>query len=660
VTAARPSWPAPVEAPRLAAAVTFALTLALYLATLAPDVTFWDAGELASAAHALGVPHPPGTPLWVALAHVWARAFAVLGVATAPALNALSAACTAIACAATAWLVARWWRDPRAGVAAGIAAGAMATIWLDATETEVYAASLLLGLLALACAERRGAGGDARWLAAAAYCLGLAGPLHLSALVVVPGVVVLAARDDAEGWRRGDLATLGGATLLAYGLGTASVVAIAIAVVALLATAFSTSLRGPLRRRDVALVAVAVVVAASAMLVMLVRARHDPIVNQGDPSTWARFVDVVARRQYAVAPLWPRQAPLWIQLANVAQYADVQVGLALSALPTPSPARTIAAIGWMLLAVVGARAHHRAHRRSWLAMLLLLVGGSLGVAAQLNLKAGPTIGWGILPDGAPHEARERDYFFTVAWWAWGAWAGMGAAALANVRGRWALALAALPIALNWRGVTRRREPEASLPARLAVALLESAAPRAVLFARGDNDSYPLWYQQVVLGRRRDVTVVTVPLLAATWYRAELARRAALLDDSLVARWRGERPTLRAIATRARSAGRPVAVSIAMPRAEREAVGEGWVLRGHAYEWLPGASAWSRDSLAAARAAKFAAGIALPDAGPTGGIAPAREPVARWARRLLNCPRAALGADPASPPSAQLDSLCNIR
>jgi hypothetical protein len=643
----------------------FVLLLAIYLATLAPDVTFWDAGELAAAAHSLGIPHPPGTPLWVALANLWARALGVVGLSPAVALNVLSAAATAAAGAGTTWMVARWGVDAWGAGAAGLGVGTMSTIWLNATETEVYAASLLLGVLALACAERRGAGGDARWLVATAYCLGLAGPLHLSALVVAPGAIVLAARRDNGGWQLPDALLLLGATLLAMGLGTAAPLPATAGVVAMVAATWSwrwSAGARPLARGDAARAALVVLVAASALAVLLVRARHDPMVNQGDPSTLARWADVVARRQYDVAPLWPRRAPAWLQLANVFQYAELQVGLGLSVLPTVSPARTIAAFGWMALAAVGAAAHRRRHPRSWLAVLVLLVAGSLGVALQLNLRAGPTIGWGILPDDAPHEARERDYFFIVAWWAWGTWAGIGACALAARRHRGLLALAALPLVLNWRGVTRRLQPEASLPSRVALALLESAPPRAVLFARGDNDSYPLWYHQVARGVRRDVTVVTVPLLGATWYRAELARRHGLLDPLAVTNWRGERETLRAVAARAVTARRPVVVSAAMPRTERDLLATGgWRLQGlvWVWDWRGPRPAPSVDTAVARHFAARAAGVALPDAGIAGGIAPAREPVARWARRLLNCPVAVAGTGAATT-AAQLDSLCNVR
>jgi len=82
---------------------------------------------------------------------------------------------------------------------------------------------------------------------------------------------------------------------------------------------------------------------------------------------------------------------------------------------------------------------------------------------------------------------------------------------------------------------------------------------AVFFAAGDNDTYPVWYMQEVEGLRRDVTPVTLPLLGATWYREELARRHQLLDPAYVEMWRGLGETYGDICNRSRALGRPVVV-----------------------------------------------------------------------------------------------------
>ncbi len=53
----------------------FAISLAVYFYTLAPTVTLEDSGELAVAGDWLGVPHPPGYPIWSILSWLFARVF---------------------------------------------------------------------------------------------------------------------------------------------------------------------------------------------------------------------------------------------------------------------------------------------------------------------------------------------------------------------------------------------------------------------------------------------------------------------------------------------------------------------------------------------------------------------------------------------------------
>nr|MBA3671784.1 DUF2723 domain-containing protein [Gemmatimonadaceae bacterium] len=145
----------------LAAAVAL---LAVYLATLAPGVTFWDAGEFIAASYGLGIPHPPGVPLYVSLGRSWLVASGwLLGAARAS--NALSAMLTASAGATLAWLMASE-RDGAAGrwgaLTAALVAGLATSVWAVATETEVYAFALAHAALLLAAAARAGERGNPR------------------------------------------------------------------------------------------------------------------------------------------------------------------------------------------------------------------------------------------------------------------------------------------------------------------------------------------------------------------------------------------------------------------------------------------------------------------------------------------------------------------
>lgn len=645
----------PAATPTRAALAAGVVLIVVYAATLAPGVTFWDAGEFAAAVHSFGVPHPPGTPLYIAIGRAWTHL--VPGGDTALATNLLSAVATSAAMVVAARLAGTWLGDATLGAAGAICAGTMTTVWLGATETEVYALALLATMLALWCADRAGRSSDARWTVLTAYGLGLALPLHLYILVATPAAMVLVATPAAGGLRRA--ATVAAATLMVAGVGRRSVM---LAGAGALGLALIAMPRGAQRRMSVAALG-ATLLAISGVLIMLVRARHDPVVNQGDPSTLAALLDVVARRQYAVAPLWPRQAPAWLQIANLFEWADWQVALGLGRSVAPTIPRTTATIVFAALGIAGALAHRRRDRRSWLAVLMLLISGSVGVVVYLNLKAGPSFGWGILTEGAPREARERDYFFVLAFVAWGLWAGIGAVSLAlrwrpgNLGVGLGLALAALPIALNWRAMDRRREPEASLPSVSARALLESSPRQAVLVVGGDNDTYPLWAAQEVAGTRRDVVVVTVPLLPAPWYRAELARRHRLLPAEAASRWSGLGSVLALLAERARATGRPLAVAATVDASERRLLGDRWRFTGLVYVADQGAARGTPilDAAAAARAEAMVATTV-----GHGPPAESTDPVADFMWELLRCPALARRAKAGEPVADSLDTSCNFR
>ncbi|HMA19876.1 MAG TPA: hypothetical protein VKO87_03685, partial [Gemmatimonadaceae bacterium] len=188
------------------------------------------------------------------------------------------------------------------------------------------------------------------------------------------------------------------------------------------------------------------------------------------------------------------------------------------------------------------------------------------------MKASPSYGYGFLPLNAKHEARERDYFFALGFACWGMWAGAGAVQLfARLGTRWrfaGVAVAVLPFFLNFSATDRAHGPAAMAPLDSARRILTPAPRNAVIFAYGDNDTYPVWYAQQVEGDRLDVTTVTIPLLGAEWYRAELARRHNLLTNDYVGKWRGFGATMSEICTAARSLGRPV---IAKSVADRPAI-----------------------------------------------------------------------------------------
>src|SRR4051794_5298248 len=188
---------------------TFLLVLLIYVATLAPTTAFWDTSEYISAAKVLGIPHPPGNPLFIILAH----SFGLLPLAASYAMRInLFAAVTGAAAAGLWFLVAeRWLRGivrqrwaRYASAFGGVLVGATSwTVWNQSTVNEkVYTVSLLSIALVMWLVVRWGDDEPGphrdRWLVLIAYLLALTSTNHLMGVMAVPALVVYVLWTD---WR---------------------------------------------------------------------------------------------------------------------------------------------------------------------------------------------------------------------------------------------------------------------------------------------------------------------------------------------------------------------------------------------------------------------------------------------------------------------------
>ena len=156
---------------RLAFWLAGGVAFATYALSLGPSVGLEDAGELATAADGLGVPHPPGYPLWTLGAWVFCRLFGWVTWQGWPspawAVALFSAVAGALAAGVTALLIVRSGRDLLAaatgraddvgadaaawvgGVAGALAFAFSPVMWSQAAIVEVYALGALFLALTL-------------------------------------------------------------------------------------------------------------------------------------------------------------------------------------------------------------------------------------------------------------------------------------------------------------------------------------------------------------------------------------------------------------------------------------------------------------------------------------------------------------------------------
>jgi hypothetical protein len=471
---------------------------ALYLATLSPTTAMWDTSEYIAAAKVLGLPHPPGNPLFVMLAHAFGSL--PIPVSYAARINILAALCSALAAGVWFLLIDHILARAQLSVlrrricaAAGVIIGATAfTVWNQSVVNEkVYTISLALfaaiTLLMLRWLDGDGQPRNDRKLVAISFLLGAGYTVHPAGLLPGLAVVVTVA---ALHWRK----------FLQPGL--------------------------------VAAVLGAFVLGLTPFIFEPIRAAQHPAMNEGAPtgcdnglawsctfsdSTYVRLKANIDREQYGKPSVLDRQVSFGAQMGMWWLYFKWQW------LRDPHGdvpyVQLLLALLIFALGAYGAAVHWRADRPSFVYWATFMLTLTVLLVYYMNFKYGYSQAPG-LGNSVPREVRDRDYFFLWSFSTWGVWV---AVALGDIwkrtrMGSGLLVLAAVPLIGNYSSASRHNDTVAR---DWAVDILNSVEPYGVIVTGGDNDTFPLWYAQYVEGIRPDVTVVIDQYLGMNWFVHQL-------------------------------------------------------------------------------------------------------------------------------------------
>ena len=138
---------------------------------------------------------------------------------------------------------------------------------------------------------------------------------------------------------------------------------------------------------------------------------------------------------------------------------------------------------------------------------------------------------------SPGEPRERDYVYAGSFYAFCIWIGLGVLAVCDLivwatRRKGLMAPIAATVvcmvvpgilaAQNWDDHDRSHR---TMARDIGWNYLQSVLPNAIIINYGDNDTFPLWFNQEVDGVRPDVRIMNTSYLGAEWYIDELKTKA---------------------------------------------------------------------------------------------------------------------------------------
>ena len=176
----------------------------------------------------------------------------------------------------------------------------------------------------------------------------------------------------------------------------------------------------------------------------------------------------------------------------------------------------------LILGLIGFFFQAKKESRGTIIITMLFLMTGLAIVVYLNQK--------------PFEPRERDYSYCGSTYAFSIWIGLGVIYLIQLAKKYlkkeylsvilvfAFCFLLVPANMakeNWDDHDRSGKYSCR---DFAANYLNSCDQQAVLITNGDNDTFPLWYDQEVEGIRTDVRVVNFMLASGAWYIDQLYQK----------------------------------------------------------------------------------------------------------------------------------------
>ncbi|MEI6702714.1 MAG: DUF2723 domain-containing protein [Deltaproteobacteria bacterium] len=452
------------------------IPFALYMATLAPSVTFFDSGEFLSAAASLGSAHSPGYPLFL----MYAKPFTFIPLGNiAFRINVATAFSSSLACLGvyilTTYLLKKeiLLDNERfntlaikfAGLAAALSFCVTPRLWLQSNHDKPYPLlafiSAVIFYQLLRWSEQYQEGRERpSYIYVCTFLAGLAMAVHQTIVLLLPAWFLMILLTD---WR---MIT---------------------------------------RVREIIISTAFALLGFSVHLYLPLRALQNPLLNWGDSKTFDQFLWHFLRRGYPSEPQKRTVELVWAQI---------------KAFNVP---REFTWLGVALL-LLGIFFLWKKHRILLIAYLISVVTFVCVIAGYLN-TAFDTI---FLTE----EFFTPIYLLTAVLIGAGLYSLLGYAVRnarlperigATVYGLVVIMFLSLPTALCAVNYYENDQHNNYIAFDYATNSLRSLPPNAIMFTWGDSGAFPLWYLQGVERMREDLDLPHTPHLVFNWYLDSMPR-----------------------------------------------------------------------------------------------------------------------------------------